>query len=147
MQKYALLALSCLLFIPFLMGCREACGVNAEPSLSIDFIRMYDLPNYTRVYALHGNGEAIEFNKRALNSFPLSVVSDTTIYIFESPTKTDTLAISYHRSPVAFQLKRCGFTMSFSEAKRLPATTFKKLVIDFEPNTGRNSGSYTVTYN
>ena len=130
-------------FLLLLMAC-EPCRVSSEPSLGVDFTQQTQIPAFTRVYGLGGNGQSIPFKSQSINKFPVSLLADSTVYIFESPTRIDTLTVGYDRSMVEFQKKRCGFTMRLSNVRLLPSTTFTDARLFSQRSTRYEEFTYRV---
>lgn len=65
-----------------------------------------------------------------LDYFPISLVSDTTSFVFtDIENNTDTLTISYERN-FYFQSKACGYVLDIEDMKSESQTTFKDVYIE-----------------
>jgi hypothetical protein len=71
-------------------------------------------------------------------ALPVSIVSDTTTYIFGRYGKQDTLAFSYTRD-AAFESVDCGFTLTLKDFRLLDESTFTN--VKFYTHTGSVSGT------
>jgi hypothetical protein len=121
MKKYEVFA--GLLPLLFLTTCVKPCGNTSEPQLSVSFYAV-NLPAYTRVYGLGGKEAFPSSAVRGHYNFPVSLLADSIIYLFESPDRIDTLTVGYTRSPIQFESPRCGFTTGLYNVHLLSSTTF-----------------------
>ncbi|SDH08165.1 hypothetical protein SAMN04487996_12833 [Dyadobacter soli] len=133
------------------------CGPQAELSARIRFNELYELDS---IYALNAvsqepiTRQLTDGTPRQVDELPISLLSDTTTYIFRSGQRIDTLSIYYQR---IFRYKGgCGFVTDAGE----PATgrhyysTFSKTEIDYntyvrpgqQPWFGSNPGSGISIY-
>jgi hypothetical protein len=66
--------------------------------------------------------------------YPISIISDTTIYIFSDSTGFDTLAFSYKRY-IEFESRDCGFTIILDSMKLLDMSTFDSVLFTIEDSS------------
>jgi hypothetical protein len=113
--------ISCLFFYS---GCINECdGEEDEPTLYINFATAR---NYTRVYGLYGKEKNTYDYPSSQWSVPMSIKDDSTIVVFESNSRIDTLTIHYSRT-VRMESQRCGFRIFFDDFEIVEPTTFTRL--------------------
>ena len=130
-----LMAISCLL--PLAACMREPCDPREEPYVHLYFSYDSTGSRYRQAYLLNSLRPASRFDLDKTDSLPLSLVADSAVYVLESPTRIDTLGVSYIRK-IAFQAKECGFTATLENLRVLKrATTFSDVTVETRP---RSSG-------
>ena len=101
-------------------GCVDECELDSEPTV---FIYFSTQKYYRSVYGLHGKEKPDNQSADYQYSVPLSIKDDSTIVIFESDVRNDTLTIHYSRT-VEMQSARCGFRIYFDDFEIVKPTTF-----------------------
>ena len=103
----------------------EVCGVKSEPTVNI-YINSPSSYPYKTVKTLGTLKESNSFS-----NIPLNLNSTSTTYIFENPTKNDTLTLFYQ---VVLEDKggRCGYILDI-KAPNGPTSksTFKNVRVDY----------------
>ncbi|GAB2783800.1 hypothetical protein GCM10027275_29820 [Rhabdobacter roseus] len=123
-----------------LSGCFRDCGWQEEPLVHIE----YSGPKTFRSVSALGARDLTAFEPlpapkpgsdssyhRTSYSFPLSLLADSTTYLFFSDTRVDTLTIHYQRY---FYPKRgCDFVAKIRAnwAKQVHSSTFKEVTVEF----------------
>ncbi|MDX1408818.1 MAG: DUF6452 family protein [Saprospiraceae bacterium] len=118
------------------------CEDRDEPTSIVHFTESE--PNYQNVYALNtsvvwsGEFDFIEEGNYQgwVKALPVSLVADTTIYVFEGARHIDTLAFTYTRD-VRFESVDCGFTVTLHDFELLTQSTFSD--VSFITHTGTGS--------
>lgn len=122
-----------------LCSCAEPpCDPTGEPyaQLRINNFQLSSDSVYKKAYLLNSRRPEIAYPIGGeLDSLPLSVASDTTIYVFESPSHRDTVGLTYRRN-VAFQESECGFTLTLDKFRVLSLTTAKSVNMDVQLREG-----------
>lgn len=111
-----------ILFLANLFQSCTKCGDNSEPHADIHFNNV-DM-EVDSIKALHSD-DFILFEVKN-RGFPLSMVSDTTTYLFFKDDKIDTISIQYKRN-FTYQSDECGFIINLSDFQNLPQTTFDSI--------------------
>ncbi len=122
-----------LLLWPVLNSCNE-CGPQKEPQISMKLSG--DSLRIKNIYALGALNQTI-FQEQASPpnagfwnfEFPLSLHADSTTYIFEFETRTDTLTIFYRRE--FYHKDGCGFVVDALEPgnSKKSQSTFEKVSV------------------
>ena len=116
---------------------REPCDSISEPycSINMDYYGSQMVP-YEKVYLPQRIQPNAYYNLATTDSLPFSVVSDTTIYVFESPTRRDTVGIGYTRD-IRYQATDCGIVITLSNLRILPFTTIpaEQITLETSPRT------------
>lgn len=127
-------------FGTLLSGC-ERCGPDTEPPLTIRFYRpdtsQANQLNFTQIISLNGSLNRRNVKPDSLLILPLSLTTDSTVYVFIRPTRTDTLAVRYRRT-FSYQSTKCGYVLDLSEpvGKPIVKTTFRtaNAYLDYQRN-------------
>jgi len=133
-----------LLLLSSLFSCKN-CEDQSEPEATLQFHNSAIL--YEKAQGI--GSDQIIYGPFEYQSFPLSIISDTTSFIFHSEASVDTLAISYKRNFV-FESNECGFTVTLSDFKNLKATTFDSIAFNVNQSTDlqlieRNKNEYFIS--
>jgi hypothetical protein len=118
-------------------GCKESCGVVTEPTLSLNFVNMLtpsfknirivgatkDLPN-------SGTAKASLSGQYGNIILPINLNANNTTYIFEQPSKTDTLTVYYQVAVKEISLT-CGNILDIDSTTIKPKSTFKKVTVQY----------------
>lgn len=108
-----------LLFI-FIVILFNSCVDCEDSSAPVASIRIYG-QTYSHVKGLG----KIDFEiSESGHHYPLSINSDTTVYIFYDSIDYDTLAFTYMRNFV-FESNKCGFTVTLDSFRLLELSTFQ----------------------
>jgi hypothetical protein len=103
-----------ILLLVLLNSCKD-CVNTTEPTLNVHFD---DNQTYDKVYGLGGRDTL-----SMTYSLPVSLTSDTSIYIFFSSSKVDTFGMSYKRI-ISYNSTDCGFSIRLESFKLLDISTF-----------------------
>ena len=121
-----------------LSSCRE-CGPQAEPMVSVEYIGRRTFQSITALGAVNDSLLRRIDSDHYSYPLPLSLLADSTTYLFVSETRVDTLTIRYRR--LFYDQKGCGFVVDIAKpAGYAPGhyTTFQRVEIDY--------GSYVGAY-
>jgi len=129
-----------LFIIVVLYGCVD-CGPQQELTVGINFHREKDSLHLNQVYALGAldqqifNKQTEDFNNSRLFltlAFPISLLTDSTTYVFEFENRTDTLTLFYQRD--FYYKKDCGFVVDTKKPARSEdsKSTFSKVNVSYD---------------
>ncbi len=121
-----------LFFVVVLYFACTDCEDDSEPVAKVYF--MSGKNDYECIMGLNADG--IKDSVYAKRQYPLSIASDTTIYVFYGTETNDTMAISYLRN-FSFESSECGFTVTLSDFENLEMTTFDSVLFNIK-ETSRN---------
>lgn len=108
-------------------GCHDDCGgFKEEPTVGAQFTSEQA---FSRVYGVKDIIEPIPQQGNSFYNLPVNLNENTTLYLFESTNKTDTLELSYEVD-VSFESKRCGFTAVLRGLAVGTKTTFDTVQIE-----------------
>lgn len=132
-MKYVKLTIFVLIFY-VLQSCQEKCESQETSNLTIFFFDkdtgMSLNPDFTRVYGLNSIQDLEIMDNTT--SFPLSLQSDSSVYIFEKEAQKDTLTINYTRN-FYFQSNKCGFVVEIKDLElNSTQTSFENLSLNAE---------------
>lgn len=119
-----------------------ACEDRDEPTSVVHFTNK--TPDYWRVLAVgsdkswSGHFDHVESGTYTgwAKALPVSIVADTTTYIFERAGSADTLSFTYVRD-IRFESPDCGFTVTLQELRLTEASTFRDVEFTVHTGTGR----------
>ena len=115
------------IFVVILFNSCEDCEDSSAPIASI---RIHN-QNYSHAKGL---GKIDYGNSKNEHYYPLSINSDTTVYVFYDSLNYDTLAFSYRRNFV-FESNKCGFTVTLDSFKLLELSTFQDVQFSISEDT------------
>lgn len=139
MKNYG--SLTVLFYLSLLTSCREPCDPASEPYAHLS-VSSDSLGNrYQKAYLLNSIRPNANFDLSGLDSIPLSITSDSTVFVLQSPTRMDTVGISYTRD-IAYQAQDCGFVVVLKDLKILNLTTIVRSNIDIQVRTRQPGGLF-----
>ena len=117
-------------------GC-EVCGISSEPTLDLNINAATNekRPFFKKIWVLGSPKDTIA--GRQFSRLPLNLNANSTTYIFEQASRTDTLTVFYTKK-VFNASKNCGYVLDL-EAPRTGLThksTFKEVQIGYSPFYG-----------
>jgi len=123
-----------IIIFPFLYGCHE-CGPQKEPDIKISM--KGDSMTLNNIHAIGALNQEVFQNqiKRVGNNrsfnFPISLHADSSTYIFEFDTRTDTLTLFYERK--FYHKEVCGFLFDITAPADsvFSKSTFSKVFVDY----------------
>ena len=129
-----------LFIILVLYGCID-CGPQQELTVEVSFNRIKDSLHLKHVYALGAldqqlfNRQTEDFNNSQYIptlTFPISLLADSTTYVFEFENRTDTLTLFYQRD--FYYKKNCGFVVDTKRPARLEdsKSTFSQVNVFYD---------------
>jgi hypothetical protein len=130
-----------------LISCYD-CGPKAEPTLNLSVeAATHTLQKVTALGAISDLAfQSFQTGKdRGFGEVPLSLLQDSTTYLFYFEDRVDTLTLFYRR---IFDVRReCGYYMDIAPpAGRRFRSTFSQTEVSFSPYTGEVKGFYTTAY-
>src|SRR4051812_2177246 len=109
MRKYG--ALTASLLLSLLSACyREPCDSTSEPYAHLYITNDSSGNQYQKAYLLNSIRPNAVFDLSRTDSIPFSITSDSTVFVLESPMRTDTVGIAYTRD-ISYQAQDCGFVV------------------------------------
>ncbi len=134
----------------FLSACKD-CEDTSEPQSLIFF----QGSTYERAVGISAVGISAGKNVTFIDAdeYPLSIVSDTTTYIFYNGELTDTLSIKYNRDFI-FESEKCGFTVTLNSFQLLESSSFDSVQFEIYESTNefilgriKRNGYHIYVYN
>ncbi len=113
-----------LFIILILYGCSD-CGPQQELTVKVRFDRNKDSLRLNQIYAIGALDQKVfkeqteYFNKYqefSLTGLPISLLADSTTYVFEFYNRTDTLTLFYQRD--FYYKENCGFVVDTKQPTR-----------------------------
>jgi hypothetical protein len=134
-----------LLLIPLLVSlkCERKCNPHKEPEMKAMFSQKNI--SFQQVYAIGGKGNIAK--KNGYYHLPVSLLADSVTYIFENPSRTDTLTIYYTRR-FFLEFERCGHEVEFElnyERENPIVTTFSNAYVNFSAEDLTDGYIYPLT--
>jgi hypothetical protein len=123
----------------------EVCGISREPMLGVSVYNSNGSAMiFTKVKVLGAKKEFINNDYR--QGLPLNLNANSTTYIFEQATRTDTLTVFYEKV-IEDKSTKCGYVLDIKRPTSGQAfkTTFKNLSINYIPYyslRGQEGGIY-----
>lgn len=116
-----------------LVSC-EVCGISSEPSVSLNFSSATTSgrqPIFTKIRVLGASKDSIAFGFGTAQ-LPINLNANSTTYIFERPSKTDTLTVFYAKK-VFDTTPKCGYVLDLEAPKSGPyhKSTFKNVSVSY----------------
>ena len=121
----------CILFLILCLSKCPECPPTGPVNIKLIFKSKTDSSLidtiFYNVYGIGGNGSIYPDNKGISTTYelPLSLVSDSVTYVFDSYTNKDTLSLSYKRRGV-FISEDCGYHV-YTDSINIYYTTFLQL--------------------
>lgn len=118
-------------------ACRRApCDPVSEPYCSLSLYYEGQMAPYEKVYLPQHIRTNAFYALATTDSLPLSVVSDTTVYVFESLTRRDIVGIGYTRD-IHYQTADCGLVITLKNLHVLPFSTIPadRIELETEPRS------------
>ncbi|MES2733036.1 MAG: hypothetical protein V4714_14905 [Bacteroidota bacterium] len=142
MGKYGTLIL--LLLLALLNSCiyREPCDNTSEPYVYLSFYSDSLSSRYQSVSLLNTVHPSAHFNLFGNDSIPLSITSDSTVFVLESPTRKDTVGIGYTRY-ISYQARDCGLVVVMKQPRILGLTTIPPSNIRINVEPRERNGLFT----
>ncbi len=142
-----LLRILILLTLPWITTSCYDCGPMGEPFVEISLPQKDQL---IRISALGAKSDSI-FNRDTMSlyfsysRFPISLLQDSTTFLFHFPDHVDTLTLYYQR--VFDTSKKCGYYNDIKAPERGPyyRSTFPKVHVEYHSYLGsREPGHYAL---
>jgi len=106
-----------LIFILIVLSSCHHCQNSIEPTLQVQFD---DHSSYEKMYGIGGKDTL-----QMTYSLPVSINSDTSIYLFIDSSKIDTFGMTYKRT-IRYHSADCGFSIELDSFKLLDISTFSR---------------------
>jgi len=123
-----------------LYGCTD-CGPQQELTARISFQPAKDSLHLNQIYALGARDQQLfknqteyfnQYHQFSLSDFPISLLADSTSYVFEFDNRVDTLTLFYQRD--FFYKEHCGFVVDMKKPARSEdaRSTFSSVSVVYE---------------
>lgn len=110
-----------------LLGCDD-CNPEGEPIVNISGDAS---AQFQKVYGLGRSDYLIQERSDHTWDLPMSLVSDYSTFVFESPGKTDTMTFVYDRE-AKFESNKCGIRVFLKNMRLEKPTTFSNAYVSSE---------------
>jgi hypothetical protein len=123
----------------------EECGIDGEPTLKV----IYPSQDTLSLKSIKAIGSLSPIPKEGIASYqqsgvitlPFNLTADSTTYIFEQQTKTDTLTVFYKKTVVNVS-KKCGYIIDIvrPENNKEVESTFEDVYVSYIPYYNNTKG-------
>ena len=133
-MRFIFICFFCVVLGGLLVSC-ETCGISSEPSASLSFFSATAAGRqqaFTKIRVLGALKDSVAFGSGRAQ-LPINLNANSTTYVFEGPSKTDTLTIFYAKKVFDTGSRKCGNVLDLEAPKSgsYYKSTFKNVSVLF----------------